>query len=162
MTKALESALDELLLACAAFSDAEITALLLACATSSDAETKALAERASSSYAMIKALAERVQAERKPRGRGQPKAVLPSLAEATLPGSAEAFLAWHALPAELDENKAVWSDTEVCRTIAALHGVSRNTVKPLVKAIHARLTPPKPLPFSSAEQLVDAQKSVKK
>ena len=129
MTKALESALDELLLACAASSDAE-----------------------------IKALAERVQAERKPRARGQPKATLPTPEEVTLPGSAEAFIAWQST----SEANSAWSETEVCRQFAERHGVSINTVKPLVRAIHERLAPAKTLPFSTAEQLVVVEKSVKK
>ena len=133
MKKALDTALDALVAACAASVDTE-----------------------------IKALAQRVQAERKQRGRGQPKATLPTLEEAMQPGNADAFVAWHALPDELGERKVVWSETEVCRQLAEEHGVSINTVKPLVRAILERLTPPKTLPFSIAEQLVVAQKSVKK
>ena len=133
MSKALDTALDELLAACAASSDSD-----------------------------IKILAERVQAQRKPRGRGKPKAVLSTTEEATVPGSAEAFAAWHSLPPELGQAKTVWSETEVCRQIAQMHSVgSTNTVKPLVREIHARLTPPKPLDSSLFGQLTMAQKSVK-
>ncbi len=129
MTKALDTALDK---------------LLAACLTSEDAE--------------VRRLAGHVQQQRKPRGRGQPKAALPTLEEAMLPGSADAFAAWHATP----QAKNVWSESEVCRQIASNHGVSTNTVKPLVRAIHARLNPPKVLGFSLAEQLEMAHKAVKK
>ena len=105
---------------------------------------------------------ERVQAQRKPRGRGRPKAVLPTLEEATIPDSAAAFVAWHSLTRELGQAKTVWSKTEVCRQIAKMHGIgSVNTVEPFVRAIHARLTPPKPLDSSLFGQLTMAQKSVK-
>ena len=133
MTKALESALDELLLACAASADDE-----------------------------IKALAERVKTERKQRGRGQPKATLPTPEEVTLPGSAEAFIAWQCMPARLGEYKTVWSENQVCRQLSESYDVSINTVRPLVRAIQERLAPPKTLPFSITEQMVVAQKSVKK
>jgi hypothetical protein len=133
MSKALDTALEELLAACAASSDSD-----------------------------IKILAERVQGHRKPRGRGKPKAVLPTPEEATVPGRAEAFVAWHSLPPEHGQPKIVWSETEVCRLIAKTHGVSSpNTVKPLVRAIYAQLTPPKPLDSSLFGQLTMAQKSVK-
>lgn len=128
--------------------DAALDDLLAACATLSDSN--------------IKILAERVQAQRKPRGRGKPKAVLPTTEEATVPGSAESFAAWHSLPPDHGDAKTIWSETEVCRQIAKMHGLgSLNTVKPLVRAIHARLTPPIPLDPSFLGQLKMLEKSVK-
>lgn len=133
ISKALSTVLDELLAACAASSDSD-----------------------------IKKLAEHVQAQRKPRGRGKQKAELPTPEQATVPGSAEAFAVWHSLHPEHGHKKAVWSEIEVCRQIAKMHGVSSpNTVKPLVRAIHALLTPPKLLDPSFFGQLKMLQKSVK-
>lgn len=132
MTKPFDSALDALLTACAASSDAE-----------------------------IRRLAAEVLAHRKPRAKGRPKAALPDLEEAMLPGSDEAFIAWQATP----EAKQVWSETEVCRQIASTHGVSINTVKPLVRAILERLAPKAPTAagFTLLDQLNSASlKSVKK
>jgi len=133
ISKALSTVLDELLAACAASSDSD-----------------------------IKKLAERVEAKRKPRGRGRQKAELPTPKMATVAGSAEAFAVWHSLPPEHGQTKTVWSETEVRRQIAKMHGVSSpNTVKKLVRAIHARLTPTKQSDISLFGQLTMAQKSVK-
>jgi hypothetical protein len=150
--------------------DTTLDALLTAGATSSDAE--------------IKRLAEHVQKQRKPRSRGRPKAALPTLEEAMLPGSAEAFAVWCGLHSRRHTGKVYLvdgepvaitrpceeSETAISRVLADQLEVSYKTVTPLVRAICARLAPPKvpeavfveALRLSLADQIAMAHKSGKK